>query len=69
MNIWIGERRISISDDYLRNTKRDILIKEQVRYLKGVATEEEIADVIGKLYDALHPKRPQKRESSEEGAE
>jgi hypothetical protein len=69
MNIWIGERRISISDDYLRHTKRDILIKEQIRYLKGVATEKEIADAMGKLYDTFHPKRPQKRKSSEEGAE
>ena len=42
---------------------------ELIRYLKGVATEKEIADAMGKLYDTFHPKRPQKRKSSEEGAE
>ena len=53
MNVWIGERRVSISDEYLRRVKRETLIKEQVRSLRGVASEEEIASAMGKLYDTL----------------
>ena len=57
MNVWIGERRGSISDEYLRRVKRETLIKEQVRSLRGVASEEEIASAMGKLYDTLHPRK------------
>ena len=57
MNVWIGERRVSISDEYLRRVKRETLIKEQVRSLRGVASEEESASAMGKLYDTLHPRK------------
>lgn len=67
MNIWIRGRRVSISNEYLQHVRRDTLIREQVRYLSGIASEADIAEAMGKAYDALHPpkKRTQKNEEEE----
>ena len=47
MNIWIRGRRISVSDEYLQHVRRDTLIREQVRYLSGIASEADIAEAMG----------------------
>ncbi len=65
MNIWIQGKRVSISDEYLQHVRRDTLIQEQVRYLSGIASEADIAEAMGKVYDALHPKKKQAQKNEE----
>lgn len=55
MNAQINGRRVSFSDRYLQDVKRDEFIEEQVKALKWLAPKKELTKALGKVYDIVHP--------------
>ena len=54
MNIQIKGRRVSISDRYLQNVKREDFINEQTKALGWIAPQKELKEILGKAYDTAH---------------
>lgn len=65
MDVQIKGRRISISDRYLQNVKRDDFIEEQTKMLGWLAPQKELEKILGKAYDTVHP--PKKDNTKIEG--
>lgn len=65
MDVQIKGRRISISDRYLQNAKRDDFINEQAKVLGWIAPQKELEKILGKVYDTVHP--PKKDNTTIEG--
>lgn len=65
MDVQIKGRRISISDRYLKNVKRDDFIEEQTKMLGWLAPQKELEKALGKAYDTVHP--PKKDNTKIEG--
>ena len=65
MDVQIKGRRISISDRYLQNVKRDDFIREQTKALGWLAPQKELEKALGKVYDTVHP--PKQNSTTIEG--
>lgn len=65
MDVQIQGRRISISDRYLQNVKREDFINEQAKMLGWIAPQKELEKILGKAYDTVHP--PKKDNTTIEG--
>lgn len=65
MDVQIKGRRVSISDRYLQNVKRDDFIEEQTKMLGWIAPQKELEKALGKVYDTVHP--PKKDNTKIEG--
>lgn len=57
MDVQIKGRRVSISDRYLQNVKREDFINEQAKALGWIAPKKELEKILGKAYDAVHPSK------------
>lgn len=65
MDAQIKGRRVSISDRYLQNAKRDDFIEEQTKALGWLAPQKELEKALGKVYDTVHP--PKRNNTKIEG--
>lgn len=55
MEVHIGGCRVSFSDRYLQEAERDRFIEEQTPLLGRIAPQERVIQILGTVYDAVHP--------------
>lgn len=66
MDVQIDGYRVSFSDRYLHDVERDEFVREQARVLKWLDTGNKLIEVLGKVYDIVHPAKTVNTESEGE---
>lgn len=65
MDAIINGHRVSFSERYVQDVKRDEFIREQTKALQWLGTQKELAKALAAVYDTVHP--PKVRDFVDEG--